>query len=179
MEAAFGVGFEIGVDFFGADAVDDGAATAPFVLACVVVDAFAFEAEGEEGAFKPAFCITGGAGLGFASTGLTGCAFALTGLFESAFLLAEAAVGRVMRSRKLPSTTGARLLLVVEPAVESREGGRWLVGRDVRGLGFAGAGCGFGRDAVDDLNVDEAKDEEGAALSGSCFAFEEAVGAVR
>lgn len=178
MDAAFGVGFAAGVDFFAVDAVDDDAATAPLTLASVAVEGFAFEAEGEAGAFETGFCIAGGAGLGFASTGFAGCAFAFTGLFASAFLLAEAAVGRVMRSRKLPSTTGARLLLV-DDAAESRDGGRWLVGSDVRGLDFAAAGCDFGRDAVDDLNVDEVKDDEGAALSGSCFAFEEAVGAVR
>lgn len=59
-------------------------------------------------------------------------AFDLGGLFASTFsvvLLADDAVGLVIRSKKLPST-GAKLLLA--GAVGSRDTGRWAAANDAR-----------------------------------------------
>lgn len=96
------------------------------------------------------------------------------GLFATTFswvLPDDAAVGLVIRSKKLPSTA-AKLLL---PEVcEPRDSGRCPAASDERAGGFEEGICGFGLDAREAL-----KEDEDAAVSGSCFAFDEAVGAVR
>ena len=98
----------------------------------------------------------------------------LGGLFGATFSCRwpdDAAVGLVIRSKKLPSTA-AKLLL--PDVCEPRESGRCPAASDDRAGGFVEGTCGFGLDERDALNEDE-----DAAVSGSCFAFDEAVGAVR
>jgi hypothetical protein len=86
----------------------------------------------------------------------------------SVVLFAEEAVGFIIRSKnELP--TGPVLFRLV--AVESREAGR--AGRDARGAVLAVV-VGFGRDAAGVRDVDGA-----GIVSGSCFALDEAVGAVK
>lgn len=98
----------------------------------------------------------------------------------SCALLADAAVGRVMRSRKLPPPDGLVSFLAGGGAASAvREPGRWLDAREER-VGL----CDFvaAEDAVRDERgaVEERKDcwREVGALD-SCFAREAAVGAVR
>lgn len=97
-------------------------------------------------------------------------------------LLADAAVGRIMRSRKLPSA-GAGFLGGAD-VPEVRDSGRWLGASDERGVGLAeevvGVGFGFGFGAAEGLLLAALGRGAGAcADSGSCFAREDAVGAVR
>ena len=103
-------------------------------------------------------------------------AFDRGGLFTSVFsctLLALAAVGFIILSRKPPSA-GAWLLRVVD-VCDVRELGRWSGASEDR-LGLTVEVVGFGLEAVDArrlLVVDV------GLLSASCFARDEAVGAVR
>lgn len=92
-----------------------------------------------------------------------GAAFSSAGL--SCTLLALAAVGRIMRSRKLPSEAG----------LWDGRGSGPFAARDVRGVGFAEAGAGLVAGFLDPLMDVEAA----GGWPASRFAADEAVGAVR
>ena len=94
----------------------------------------------------------------------------------SCVLLDEAAVGLIIRSRKLPSAGGGAGFRVV---CDERDSGRWLDWSDERGVGFADAGCGLGLVVVDTLPLTVLLLLcEGTGV-GSCLARDAAVGAVR
>ena len=106
--------------------------------------------------------------------GLGAALFCLPGLCFSTFsivLLADEAVGRIIRSKKLPSTGAKFFFSEVCELCDSR---RCLPAKDVRGAGFVDEVCGLGLDAVEDFSVLVVD-----AAVGSCFARDEAVGAVR
>lgn len=101
----------------------------------------------------------------------------MTGLFGplfSATLPLLAAVGFVIRSRKLPSP-GTVLLRLDIAEVDVCDSGRCPAAKEERGVGFVDV-CGFGLAVVEDRR-DVVVDVDVAL--GSCLAFEAAVGAVR
>lgn len=89
-------------------------------------------------------------------------------------MLADAAVGRVIRSKKLPLAGGAGFRV----GLDVLDSGLWPGWRDDRGVGFAEEVLGLGLGAAGALFCVVLLLAAGAG-SGSCFAFEAAVGAVR
>lgn len=94
----------------------------------------------------------------------------MTSVF-SCVLPEEAAVGLVIRSKKLPPV-GARFV----PLEESRDTGLCCAASEERGVGFEVVVLGFGTDVVECLSAFEGAS---CAVEGSCFARDAAVGAVR